>query len=75
MKNIKAMAQMGMQIEQYVKHLHPEFPIQSGKRSWEDYLPPLSTSLKDLVNKYGGNMQLQKRKTPDQPLKCWERER
>ena len=58
MKNIKAMAQMGMQIEQYVKHLHPEFSIQSGKRSWEDYLPPLSTSLKDLVNKYGGNMQL-----------------
>ena len=51
-KNIKAMAQMGMQVEQYVRRRYPEFPIRGPKRGWEDYIPPLSASLQSLANKY-----------------------
>jgi polysaccharide pyruvyl transferase WcaK-like protein len=51
-RNIKAMAQMGMQVEQYVRRRYPEFPIRGLKRGWEDYIPPLSASLQKLANKY-----------------------
>ena len=38
-RNVKAMAQMGMQVEQYVRRRYPECPIGGLKRGWEDYLP------------------------------------
>src|SRR5579859_817196 len=51
-RNIQAMAQMGMQVEQWVLRRYPELPRHRAKRGWQDYLLPLSISLQDLVNKY-----------------------
>ncbi|MBV9886783.1 MAG: hypothetical protein JO119_09575, partial [Acidobacteria bacterium] len=31
---------------------YPEFPLRTGVLSWEDYLPPLSPTLRDLVERY-----------------------
>jgi polysaccharide pyruvyl transferase WcaK-like protein len=47
--NLKRMARMGVYLERNVHELYPEFPISSGVRSWEEYLPPLAPSLRKLV--------------------------
>ena len=47
--NLKRMARMGVFLERNVHELYPEFPISSGLRSWEEYLPPLAPSLRRLV--------------------------
>ena len=52
-KNLKTMARMGVYLEQHVQQHYPEFPVRSGVRSWEEYLPPLSPSLLKLVETYG----------------------
>ena len=52
--NLKTMARMGVYLEEHVQHRYPEFPVRSGLRSWEDYLPPLSPTLSKLVETYGG---------------------
>jgi hypothetical protein len=41
---------MGVYLERNVQELYPEFPISSGLRSWEDYLPPLSPQLRKLAD-------------------------
>jgi polysaccharide pyruvyl transferase WcaK-like protein len=51
-KNLKVMARMGVYFEEHLQRRYPEFPIQSGIRSWEDYLPPLSPRLARLVEEY-----------------------
>jgi polysaccharide pyruvyl transferase WcaK-like protein len=48
-KNLKMMARMGVYFEQHVQRRYPEFPVRTGIRSWEDYLPPLSPNLRKLV--------------------------
>lgn len=48
-KNLKMMARMGVYFEQHVQRHYPEFPVRTGIRSWEDYLPPLSPNLRKLV--------------------------
>ncbi len=48
-KNLKAMARMGVFLEQQVQKRYPEFPVRSGVLSWDDYLPPLGPTLRDLV--------------------------
>ncbi len=53
-KNLQAMARMGMYFEEHVRRQLPEFPLRTGLLSWEDYLPPLSPALCELVEKYGG---------------------
>lgn len=53
-KNLKAMARMGVYLEAHVQQRYPEFPVRSGTLSWEDYLPPLSPNLCQLVEAYGG---------------------
>lgn len=53
--NVKVMAQMGRQLEQYVRRCLPEFPVPNGKRGWESYLPTLSPSLRKLVENYDGS--------------------
>jgi polysaccharide pyruvyl transferase WcaK-like protein len=53
-KNLKVMARMGVYFEQHVQGRYPEFPIRSGIRSWEDYLPPLHLNLRTLVERYEG---------------------
>ncbi|HEX2714854.1 MAG TPA: hypothetical protein VHM88_21920, partial [Candidatus Acidoferrales bacterium] len=50
--NLKVMARMGVYLEQQVHQRYPEFPVRSGVRSWEEYLPPLSPNLRSLVETY-----------------------
>jgi polysaccharide pyruvyl transferase WcaK-like protein len=49
LKNLKVMARMGVYFEENVRQRYPEFPTRSGVYSWEDYLPPLSSSLLQLA--------------------------
>jgi polysaccharide pyruvyl transferase WcaK-like protein len=51
-KNLKLMARMGVYFEEEVQRRYPEFPTRQGEWSWEDYLPPLNASLRELVTAY-----------------------
>jgi polysaccharide pyruvyl transferase WcaK-like protein len=51
-RNLKIMARMGVYFEEEVQRRYPEFPTRKGEWSWEDYLPPMSTGLKSLVEAY-----------------------
>src|SRR5215472_12593757 len=51
-KNLKVMAQMGVFFEEEVQRRYPEFPTRTGEWSWEDYLPPMNESLRQLVSAY-----------------------
>jgi polysaccharide pyruvyl transferase WcaK-like protein len=53
--NLKRMARMGVFLERNVNELYPEFPISSGLRSWEEYLPPLAPQLRKLVETHEGH--------------------
>jgi len=48
-RNLKTMARMGVYFEANVAARYPEFPVRSGLHHWEDYLPPLSPTLRKLV--------------------------
>jgi hypothetical protein len=50
--NLKVMARMGVILEDVVRRQYPEFPLQTGVRGWEDYLPPLSETLQQLAERY-----------------------
>ena len=52
-RNLKMMARMGVYFEEEVQRRYPEFPTRRGEWSWEDYLPPMSAGLKQLVAAYG----------------------
>jgi len=52
-RNLKLMAHMGVYFEEEVQRRYPEFPTRRGEWSWEDYLPPMSEGLKQLVAAYG----------------------
>ncbi|PYX48259.1 MAG: hypothetical protein DMG79_12225 [Acidobacteria bacterium] len=51
-KNLKVMARMGVLFEEEVQRRYPEFPTRQGDWSWEDYLPPMNPSLRQLVAAY-----------------------
>jgi len=51
-RNLQMMARMGTYFEEQVARQYPEFPIRTGVLSWEDYLPPLSPSLRELIEKH-----------------------
>ena len=51
-RNLQLMARMGMYFEQMVAQRYPEFPLRPGQLSWEDYLPPLSENLREIVETY-----------------------
>jgi hypothetical protein len=51
-RNLKMMARMGTLLEDAVRHTYPAFPLRSGVLSWEEYLPPLSPTLRDLAERY-----------------------
>jgi len=55
-RNLQMMARMGTYLEEQVARTYPEFPIRSGVLSWEDYLPPLSPSLRALVERHESAM-------------------
>jgi polysaccharide pyruvyl transferase WcaK-like protein len=48
-KNLKVMARMGVYFEEEVQRRYPEFETRRGGWSWEDYLPPMNESLRELV--------------------------
>jgi polysaccharide pyruvyl transferase WcaK-like protein len=52
-KNLKVMARMGVYFEEELRRRYPEFPTRRGEWSWEDYLPPMTPSLSNLVEAYG----------------------
>jgi polysaccharide pyruvyl transferase WcaK-like protein len=52
-RNLKVMARMGVYFEEHLQRRYPEFPIRNGLQNWEDYLPPLSSNLKRLLETYG----------------------
>jgi polysaccharide pyruvyl transferase WcaK-like protein len=51
-KNLKVMARMGVYFEEEVQRRYPDFPTRQGEWSWEDYLPPMNDSLRQLVAAY-----------------------
>jgi polysaccharide pyruvyl transferase WcaK-like protein len=51
-KNLKVMARMGVFFEEEVQRRYPEFPTRIGEWSWEDYLPPMNSSLRQLASAY-----------------------
>jgi polysaccharide pyruvyl transferase WcaK-like protein len=53
-RNLKTMARMGVYLERAVHECYPGFPVRSGVRRWEEYLPPLSPNLERLLNTYEG---------------------
>jgi polysaccharide pyruvyl transferase WcaK-like protein len=51
-KNLKVMARMGVYFEEELQRRYPEFPTRKGEWGWEDYLPPMNASLRQLVSAY-----------------------
>jgi polysaccharide pyruvyl transferase WcaK-like protein len=51
-KNLKLMARMGVYFEEEVRRRYPEFPTRAGEWSWEDYLPPINSTLRQLLAAY-----------------------
>jgi polysaccharide pyruvyl transferase WcaK-like protein len=51
-KNLKVMARMGVFFEEEVQRRYSEFPTRTGEWSWEDYLPPMNASLRQMVAAY-----------------------
>jgi polysaccharide pyruvyl transferase WcaK-like protein len=51
-KNLKVMARMGVFFEEEVQRRYPDFQTRTGEWSWEDYLPPMNASLRQLVAAY-----------------------
>jgi len=51
-RNLKGMARMGVYFEEEVQRRYPDFPTRRGQWSWEDYLPPMNATLRQLVAAY-----------------------
>jgi polysaccharide pyruvyl transferase WcaK-like protein len=54
-RNLKMMARMGVYFEQHLQRRYPAFPVRGGVYCWEDYLPPLSPTLRKLLETYEVN--------------------
>jgi len=50
--NLKSMSRMSIFLEDELRHVYPEFPLRKGVLSWEDNLPPMSETLRRLVEEY-----------------------
>ena len=59
-RNLKVMARMGVYFEQHLQRRYPEFPVRRGICSWEDYLPPLSATLRKLMEDYESAVEAQR---------------
>jgi polysaccharide pyruvyl transferase WcaK-like protein len=51
-RNLKVMAKMGVYFEEHLQRRYPEFQIRQGLQSWENYLPPFSANLRNLLETY-----------------------
>ena len=63
-RNLKLMARMGVYFEEELQRRYPEFPTRQGEWSWEDYLPPLSPQLRQLVESHDESPELQASQLP-----------
>jgi polysaccharide pyruvyl transferase WcaK-like protein len=52
-RNLKLMARMGVYFERHLQRQYPQFPVRTGIWSWDDYLPPISARLRELVENFG----------------------
>jgi hypothetical protein len=57
-KNLRMMARMGVLLERSVRERYPVFPVPTKGNGWEEYLPPLSSNLLRLVEKYEVNAEV-----------------
>jgi hypothetical protein len=48
------MARMGVYFEEQVARRYPEFPVRRGMLGWEEYLPPLGSTLRELLEAHSG---------------------
>ena len=53
-RNLQMMARMGVYFEERVSRQYPEFPLRRGVLGWEEYLPPLSRELEQLLDTHSG---------------------
>ena len=53
-RNLQLMARMGVYFEEQVARRFPEFPLRTGVLGWEEYLPPLSPLLRNLLEAHSG---------------------
>ncbi len=53
-QNLRMMARMGVYFEERVARQYPQFPIRTGVRGWEEYLPPLAPDLRKLLEDHSG---------------------
>jgi hypothetical protein len=53
-RNLQTMARMGIYLEEQVARRYPEFPVRRGVLGWEQYLPPLSPLLHELLEAHSG---------------------
>lgn len=53
-RNLRLMSRMGIYFEEYVSRQYPEFPVRTGVLGWEEYLPPLSPLLRELLETHSG---------------------
>jgi hypothetical protein len=53
-RNLQTMARMGIYLQEQVARRYPEFPVRSGVLGWEEYLPPLSPLLNELLEAQSG---------------------
>ncbi len=51
-RNLKAMARMGVFLEEAVRRQYPDFPLRTGVLNWADYVPPLSKNLRALAEQH-----------------------
>jgi len=51
-RNLQAMARMGLFFEQEVRRRFPEFETRAGLVPWEEYLPPLDPTLEALCERW-----------------------
>jgi polysaccharide pyruvyl transferase WcaK-like protein len=51
-KNLKTMSRMGVFFQNNLQQRYPEFPVRNGVFGWEEFLPPLSPNLQQLVATY-----------------------
>ncbi|HUA01101.1 MAG TPA: polysaccharide pyruvyl transferase family protein [Candidatus Aquilonibacter sp.] len=51
-RNLQLMARMGVYFEAQVARQYPDFPVRTGVLGWEEYLPPLSAKLRQLLERY-----------------------
>ena len=53
-RNLQLMARMGVYLAEQVTRRFPDFPLRSGVLGWEEYLPPLSRRLYNLLEEHSG---------------------